>query len=130
MPDTVDGIEQKPRAETPIENTLALRRLSARRSKITAWRATRVERIWAGLRTFAPDRTPVAGFDPAAEGFFRLAAQGAAEAGGAAETGSEALAPRRRRKQADLGHTGILARLRNYFFAGILVCKRRRSQRR
>jgi D-arginine dehydrogenase len=37
---------------------------------------TRVERTWAGLRTFAPDRTPVVGFDPAAEGFFWLAGQG------------------------------------------------------
>lgn len=37
---------------------------------------TRVERAWAGLRTFAPDRTPVAGFDPAVEGFFWLAGQG------------------------------------------------------
>jgi len=37
---------------------------------------TRVERSWAGLRTFAPDRTPVVGFDPAAEGFFWLAGQG------------------------------------------------------
>lgn len=37
---------------------------------------TRVERSWAGLRTFAPDRTPVAGFDAAADGFFWLAGQG------------------------------------------------------
>jgi D-arginine dehydrogenase len=37
---------------------------------------TRVERSWAGLRTFAPDRTPVVGFDPAAAGFFWLAGQG------------------------------------------------------
>lgn len=37
---------------------------------------TRVERSWAGLRTFAPDRTPVVGFDPSAEGFFWLAGQG------------------------------------------------------
>ncbi|MDP3895453.1 MAG: FAD-binding oxidoreductase [Mesorhizobium sp.] len=37
---------------------------------------TRVERSWAGLRTFAPDRTPVAGFDVGAEGFFWLAGQG------------------------------------------------------
>lgn len=36
----------------------------------------RVERSWAGLRTFAPDRTPVAGFDPAAEAFLWLAGQG------------------------------------------------------
>jgi D-arginine dehydrogenase len=31
---------------------------------------------WAGLRTFAPDRTPVVGFDPRAPGFFWLAGQG------------------------------------------------------
>jgi D-arginine dehydrogenase len=37
---------------------------------------TRVERSWAGLRTFAPDRSPVVGFDPEAEGFFWLAGQG------------------------------------------------------
>jgi len=37
---------------------------------------TRLERSWAGLRTFAPDRTPVVGFDRAAEGFFWLAGQG------------------------------------------------------
>ncbi|SFE74976.1 NAD(P)/FAD-dependent oxidoreductase [Roseivivax sediminis] len=37
---------------------------------------TRVERSWAGMRTFAPDRTPVVGFDPSAEGFFWLAGQG------------------------------------------------------
>ena len=37
---------------------------------------TRVETSWAGLRSFAPDRTPVAGFDRTAEGFFWLAGQG------------------------------------------------------
>lgn len=37
---------------------------------------TRVERTWAGLRTFAPDRSPVVGFDPRAEGLFWLAGQG------------------------------------------------------
>jgi D-arginine dehydrogenase len=31
---------------------------------------------WAGLRVFSPDRTPVVGFDPAAEGFFWLVGQG------------------------------------------------------
>jgi D-arginine dehydrogenase len=36
----------------------------------------RVRRKWAGLRSFAPDRTPVVGFDPAAPGFFWLAGQG------------------------------------------------------
>jgi D-arginine dehydrogenase len=37
---------------------------------------THVERSWAGLRTFAPDRTPVAGFDGSSDGFFWLAGQG------------------------------------------------------
>lgn len=37
---------------------------------------TRVERSWAGLRTFAPDRSPVAGWEPGAEGFFWLVGQG------------------------------------------------------
>jgi D-arginine dehydrogenase len=31
---------------------------------------------WAGLRTFAPDRNLVVGFDPEARGFFWLAGQG------------------------------------------------------
>lgn len=37
---------------------------------------TRVEHSWAGMRTFAPDRTPVVGFAPEADGFFWLAGQG------------------------------------------------------
>src|SRR5690606_22499098 len=37
---------------------------------------TRVTHSWAGLRTFAPDRSPVVGFAPDAEGFFWLAGQG------------------------------------------------------
>ena len=36
----------------------------------------RVVRSWSGLRTFAPDRTPVVGFDPESEGFFWCAGQG------------------------------------------------------
>ena len=36
----------------------------------------RIHSRWAGLRTFAPDRHPVAGFAPDAEGFFWLAGQG------------------------------------------------------
>ena len=36
----------------------------------------RVNHSWAGLRTFAPDRVFVAGFDPRTEGFFWLAGQG------------------------------------------------------
>ena len=36
----------------------------------------RIESRWAGLRCFAADKTPVAGFDPRASGFFWLAGQG------------------------------------------------------
>jgi D-arginine dehydrogenase len=36
----------------------------------------RIAHSWAGLRTFAPDRTPVVGYDDAAPGFFWLAGQG------------------------------------------------------
>jgi D-arginine dehydrogenase len=35
-----------------------------------------LKRRWAGLRTFAPDRTPVVGFSAAKPGFFWLAGQG------------------------------------------------------
>lgn len=35
-----------------------------------------VRRSWAGLRTFAPDRTPVLGYDPDMAGFFWFAGQG------------------------------------------------------
>jgi D-arginine dehydrogenase len=40
------------------------------------WKVLAVERKWAGLRTFAPDRLPVYGFDPAVPGFFWCAGQG------------------------------------------------------
>ena len=41
-----------------------------------AWRVVRRERAWAGLRSFAPDRLPVYGFDPRTPGFFWFAGQG------------------------------------------------------
>ncbi|MEM5471804.1 FAD-dependent oxidoreductase [Hoeflea sp. AS60] len=36
----------------------------------------RIDHKWAGLRSFMPDRNPVAGYDPDASGFFWLAGQG------------------------------------------------------
>jgi D-arginine dehydrogenase len=42
----------------------------------TTLQVRRIERRWAGLRTFAPDQAPVAGEDPAAPGFWWLAGQG------------------------------------------------------
>ena len=46
--------------------------------RATTLKVRRIERSWAGLRSFVPDRTPVFGFDPDAEGFFWLAGQGGA----------------------------------------------------
>jgi D-arginine dehydrogenase len=43
---------------------------------VVDWRVTKVERRWAGLRSFAPDRLPVYGFDPRVPGFFWCAGQG------------------------------------------------------
>ncbi|WP_010164610.1 NAD(P)/FAD-dependent oxidoreductase [Sphingomonas sp. PAMC 26617] len=44
--------------------------------RVVDWRVTKVERRWAGLRSFAPDRLPVFGFAPDAPGFFWCAGQG------------------------------------------------------
>ena len=44
--------------------------------RATTLAVRRVERSWAGLRTFTPDRNPVFGFDAAAPGFFWCVGQG------------------------------------------------------
>jgi D-arginine dehydrogenase len=44
--------------------------------RATTIEVARVERKWAGLRSFVADKTTVNGFDPLAEGFFWLAGQG------------------------------------------------------
>jgi len=43
---------------------------------VTGISVARIKHSWAGLRTFARDKTFVAGFDPRADGFFWLAGQG------------------------------------------------------
>ncbi|MEM9060637.1 MAG: FAD-binding oxidoreductase [Pseudomonadota bacterium] len=45
-------------------------------SEATTFEVKRVENSWAGLRTFAPDRTLVNGWEPDADGFFWLVGQG------------------------------------------------------
>ena len=42
----------------------------------TDWRVVRIERRWAGLRSFAPDRLPVYGFSDSGRGFFWCGGQG------------------------------------------------------
>ena len=54
------------------EVALAAHRVEER----TTIEVKRIVHKWAGLRTFAPDRNPVAGFASDAEGFFWLAGQG------------------------------------------------------
>lgn len=44
--------------------------------QVVDWRVEQVERRWAGLRTFAPDRLPVYGFDARVPGFFWCVGQG------------------------------------------------------
>lgn len=51
---------------------LALDRLS----RVVDWSVESVERRWAGLRSFAPDRLPVYGFDMRDPAFFWFAGQG------------------------------------------------------
>lgn len=48
-----------------------------RLSQAVDWHVEAVERKWAGLRSFAPDRLPVYGHDAEAPGFFWFAGQGA-----------------------------------------------------
>jgi D-arginine dehydrogenase len=47
-----------------------------RMARAVDWRIAAVERRWAGLRSFAPDRLPVYGFDPVVPHFFWFAGQG------------------------------------------------------
>ncbi len=44
--------------------------------RATGTEVRQVRRSWAGLRVFSPDRSPVVGFDPLADGFFWLVGQG------------------------------------------------------
>ena len=44
--------------------------------RVVDWRVEGVEHRWAGLRSFAPDRLPVIGRDPANPAFFWFAGQG------------------------------------------------------
>lgn len=59
-------------APEEIDVALAIDRLQA----VVDWPVAAVERKWAGLRSFAPDRLPVFGPDPAVRDFFWCAGQG------------------------------------------------------
>jgi D-arginine dehydrogenase len=59
-------------APEEIDVAIAIDRLE----KIVDWRIVRREHAWAGLRSFAPDRAPVYGYDDRVQGFFWFAGQG------------------------------------------------------
>jgi D-arginine dehydrogenase len=71
-----------PADETPSEPTDAqpeewdIAAAVDRMERATTLQIGRLKARWAGLRTFAPDRTPVVGYSAAAPGFFWLAGQG------------------------------------------------------
>jgi D-arginine dehydrogenase len=71
-----------PADETPVEpcdvqpDELDVAIAIDRLTRATTIEVTRIDRKWAGLRSFVADKTTVCGFDPLAEGFFWLAGQG------------------------------------------------------
>ncbi|WP_108786912.1 FAD-dependent oxidoreductase [Erythrobacter sp. Alg231-14] len=69
-----DEIPSVPCDAAPEEIDVA--RAIDRFENVTNWRILAVERRWAGLRSFAPDRLPVYGPDPIVPGFDWFAGQG------------------------------------------------------
>jgi D-arginine dehydrogenase len=70
----MDEIDTDPCDAQPDDYEVAL--AAHRVEERTTMEVKRIVHKWAGLRTFAPDRKPVAGFAADAEGFFWLAGQG------------------------------------------------------
>jgi len=77
-----NGLLLSPADETPTEPGDAKPEMEDialaldRANEATTLNLRHVKTSWAGLRTFAPDRNPVVGADPAYPGFFWLAGQG------------------------------------------------------
>ena len=69
-----DEIESDPCDAAPEEIDVAL--AIDRFEQVVDWPVEAVERSWAGLRSFAPDRIPVYGFDPDVRSFFWCVGQG------------------------------------------------------
>jgi D-arginine dehydrogenase len=70
----MDEVASDPCDAQPDEFEVAL--AAHRVEERTTIQVQRIHSRWAGLRSFAPDRHPVAGFAPDADGFFWLAGQG------------------------------------------------------
>ena len=69
-----DEIDSDPCDAAPEEIDIAT--AIDRFEQVVDWPVEAVERSWAGLRSFAPDRVPVYGFDPASPSFFWCVGQG------------------------------------------------------
>lgn len=69
-----DEVPSEPCDAAPEE--LAVAEAIDRFQNVVDWQVRKVERKWAGLRSFAPDRQPVYGWDPEVTGFFWFAGQG------------------------------------------------------
>jgi D-arginine dehydrogenase len=69
-----DEVPSPPCDAAPEE--LAVAEAIDRFQSVLDWRVRKVEHKWAGLRSFAPDRLPVYGWDPDTRGFFWFAGQG------------------------------------------------------
>jgi D-arginine dehydrogenase len=70
----MDEIDEAAGDAAPEEYDAAL--AAYRLERYTTLSVTRIAHRWAGLRSFVADRTPTAGFDPQAPGFFWLVGQG------------------------------------------------------
>jgi D-arginine dehydrogenase len=70
----VDEVDDDPCDAQPEDYDVALAAWQVER--YTNLPVTRIAHRWAGLRSFVADRTPTAGFDPEAPGFFWLVGQG------------------------------------------------------
>jgi len=81
-PETGGRLWLSPHDEAPVEpHDVAPEELDVaiaidRFERVVDWRVLKRERAWAGLRSFAPDRLPVYGFDRHVPGFFWFAGQG------------------------------------------------------
>jgi D-arginine dehydrogenase len=74
MASPVDEVADDPCDAQPEDYDIAL--AAAKVEEYTTLSVRRIAHRWAGLRTFTADRTPAAGFDATAPGFFWLAGQG------------------------------------------------------
>lgn len=80
--DGADGVWLSPHDETlspPVDaapEELDVAMAIDRLEHVVEWQVRQVTHKWAGLRSFAPDRLPVYGFDPDVPGFFWFAGQG------------------------------------------------------